>query len=885
MESKNIVLGILAHVDAGKTTLAESLLYEQGTIRKIGRVDHQNAFLDTHPIERKRGITVFSKQANFRLNQKYISLLDTPGHVDFSAEMERTLQVLDYAVLVISALDGIQGHVKTLWRLLEFYNVPTFVFVNKMDQDGAEKEQILSHLKLYLSDSCIDFSAEKNNSFFEDIAMCDEKLMEKYIFKGEISVDDIKKHISSRRIFPCFFGSALKFIGIKEFIYGLDKYIKLKKYPEKFAAKVFKISRDEQGNRLTHLKITGGNLKVKTVITNQLNKNEIQEKDDIWTEKVDRIRVYSGSSYELVNEVEEGMICAVIGLNRTFSGEGLGFEKSSKRSQIDAVLSYKIISDENVDTNVLLDKMLKIEEEFPELKVVFYEKVNEIHVHVMGEVQIEILKNQIKERFDINVYFENGSIVYKETVIDLTEGVGHYEPLRHYAEVHLLIEPANKGDGIVVENMCSTDELDINFQKLILTHILEKKHVGVLTGSEITDIKITLVSGRSHIKHTDGGDFRQATYRAIRNGLRKNKSILLEPFYDFIIEIPKEHLGRAMTDVQNMNGSFETPKITGDIVELIGSAPVVNMRNYYIDVISYTKGMGKISLRLKGYEPCHNAEKIISEKSYNPDYDVENPTGSIFCVNGAGFYVDWDKVENYMHVENYIKKPKSKKNEAYETIKTDRYISNKNLDEELEEIFTKTYGQIQRKNVNNSRNLGYEKSHKKDDKNWVSKYKEPLKEFLLVDGYNIIFAWDELVEIAKVNIDSARAKLIDIMCNYQGYKNTNLILVFDAYKVKGNIGSVQVYNNINVVYTKEAETADQYIQRTVHEIKGKYNIVVATSDGPEQMIIFGQGARRMSAREFYLEVMRVNEQIRNELFENQIKEKNTIKDYINKKNV
>lgn len=474
MESKNIVLGILAHVDAGKTTLAESLLYEQGTIRKIGRVDHQNAFLDTHPIERKRGITVFSKQANFRLNQKYISLLDTPGHVDFSAEMERTLQVLDYAVLVISALDGIQGHVKTLWRLLEFYNVPTFVFVNKMDQDGAEKEQILSHLKLYLSDSCIDFSAEKNNSFFEDIAMCDEKLMEKYIFKGEISVDDIKKHISSRRIFPCFFGSALKFIGIKEFIYGLDKYIKLKKYPEKFAAKVFKISRDEQGNRLTHLKITGGNLKVKTVITNQLNKNEIQEKDDIWTEKVDRIRVYSGSSYESVNEVEEGMICAVIGLNRTFSGEGLGFEKSSKRSQIDAVLSYKIISDENVDTNVLLDKMLKIEEEFPELKVVFYEKVNEIHVHVMGEVQIEILKNQIKERFDINVYFENGSIVYKETVIDLTEGVGHYEPLRHYAEVHLLIEPANKGDGIVVENMCSTDELDINFQKLILTHILEK---------------------------------------------------------------------------------------------------------------------------------------------------------------------------------------------------------------------------------------------------------------------------------------------------------------------------------------------------------------------------------------------------------------------------
>ena len=893
---EKLVIGILAHVDAGKTTLSEGILYLTGKIRKLGRVDHKDAYLDTYDLERERGITIFSKQAEFELGNRGITLLDTPGHVDFSAEMERTLQVLDYAILVINGADGVQGHTMTLWRLLARYEIPTFLFINKMDQEGTDKDRLLAELKKRLSDNCVDFTwenakeeQEEKAEFLEEVSVCEEKLLEKYLETEKISVADIRRVIRQRKLFPCYFGSALKMTGVEEFLQGLEKYCETPSYPAEFGAKVFKIARDDQGNRLSYMKITGGTLKVKELLTD--------------TEKADQIRIYSGAKFELAKEAEAGCICAVTGLSETYPGEGFGIEKDSQMPVLEPVLNYKIELPDDCDVHQMLKKLKELEEEEPELHIVWNEQLGEIHAMLMGEVQIEILKHLIWERFHVAVEFGTGNIVYKETIAEPVEGVGHFEPLRHYAEVHLLLEPGEPGSGLQFFTACSEDVLDRNWQRLILTHLEEREHPGVLTGSPITDMQITLLTGRAHLKHTEGGDFRQATYRAVRQGLKKSKSVLLEPYYEFRLEIPAEMVGRAMTDIQNMHGKFEAPQAEEDMMILKGTAAVSQMRDYQTQVTSYTKGKGRLFCALKGYAPCPDQEEIVETIGYDSERDLENPTGSVFCAHGAGFVVPWYEVEDYMHLESMQESSFTEDvdfqmgNPAYTASGSGReekgntsgagYRLPKNAgvgsyedEEELKAIFERTFGPVKRYKEPPLKRTFSAKSDSYSNYRSSSASKKKEKEYLLVDGYNIIYAWEDLKELADVNLHAAQTKLMDILSNYQGFKKCTLILVFDAYKVEGHIEEVLTYHNIFVVYTKEAETADQYIEKTVHKIGRDNQVTVATSDGLEQIIIMGQGASRLSARGLREEIETTQNQICQQWHEKRQSSKNYLIDNI-----
>lgn len=854
---KYISAGLLAHVDAGKTTLSEGLLYTAGNIRKLGRVDKKDAFLDMYELERERGITIFSKQAILELPDTRITLLDTPGHVDFSAEMERTLQVLDYAILIISGADGVQGHTMTLWKLLARYEIPVFLFINKMDQAGTDRQRLLEELQSRLDTGCIDFSAEQGELWSENLAMCDEQVLEKYLESEEVTREQIAEMISKRKVFPCYFGSALKLKGIEEFIQGLEKYTEEPSYGEHFAARVFKISRDAQGNRLTHMKITGGVLKVKTLLSNE---NETSKEH--WEEKINQIRIYSGEKFEMAEEAEAGSVCAVTGLTHTYPGEGLGAEPKGKQPFLEPVLTYRILLPDDCDVHQMLLKLRQLEEEEPQLHIVWNEQLSEIHAQVMGEVQIEILKQLIWERFHTAVQFDAGSIVYKETIATSVEGVGHFEPLRHYAEVHLFMEPGEPGSGVQVGVSCGEDELALNWQRLILTHLLEREHPGVLVGAPLTDVKITLIAGRAHLKHTEGGDFRQATYRAVRQGLKKAQSVLLEPWYAFRLEIPSDMVGRAMSDIQKMQGEFAPPTVEGEFSVLTGSAPVVNMRDYQMEVNTYSRGRGRLFCTLKGYEPCHDQEEIVAAVGYNSEQDTENPTGSVFCAHGAGFIVPWYQVEDYMHIHTGVEEVLADEEET-EVVVTSTWEPDMVIDEEeLKEIFERTYGAGSGEKVRPYKK--HKISYQAPSSGSTARKKKPQKEkeYLLVDGYNVIFAWKELSELAEKDIGAARDKLMDILSNYQGYKQCTVILVFDAYKVEGSTGEVQKYNNIFVVYTRHAETADQYIEKTAHEIGRTYNVTVATSDGLEQVIIRGQGCRLLSSRELQEEIALAEQEIR-----------------------
>ena len=887
---KKIVLGILAHVDAGKTTLAEGILHACGTIRKAGRVDHKDAFLDNGEMERARGITIFSKQARVTWKDCDITILDTPGHVDFSAEMERTLQVLDYALLVIDGKDGVQGDVHTLWQLLGRYRVPVFIFVNKMDQPGTDREAVLTELRHKLDNNIMEIPSDiaSEPEAAEELAMCSEQLMEEYLENGSIEVDSVNDAICERKLFPCFFGSALKEEGITELLDGINSMTENMEYPEEFGARVYKIGRDASGVRLTYMKVTGGTLRVKMMVGNSCS----ADGDNVWEEKADQLRLYNGAGYQMAEKVEAGDICAVTGLLKTFAGQGLGIESENSAPVLEPVITYRLILYDETDPVVALGKVRQLEEEEPELHVTWQEESREIHIQVMGQVQMEILKSTLAERFGIEAEFDAGSIVYKETLAEPVVGIGHFEPLRHYAEVHLLMEPGERGSGVQIASLCSSDELDKNWQRLILTHLEERIHPGVLTGSELTDVRIILIAGRAHDKHTEGGDFRQATYRAVRQGLRSGRNILLEPWFDFRLEVPADNIGKAMSDVTRMHGEFQPPVTEGDKCILTGSAPAAAMRDYSREVTAYTRGHGRLTCTLKGYEPCHNAEEVIAGCGYDPEADTANPTGSVFCAHGAGFVVPWYEVRDYAHVEDGWKPDDGNgtytanavnnendiggiavplKNASYRS--SEQYITQ----EEIEEIFRQTYRKkpeelslFKKHNGRKYSNTGsQDRTGSVSEKRHIPK-QEPLDEYLLVDGYNIIFAWPELNELSKDNLDSARRKLMDILCNYQGYKGCNLILVFDAYKVKGNPGSVEKYHNIYVVYTKEAETADQYIEKTVHDMhqtppnKGRYRVTVATSDALEQMIVWGNGAQRISALGFKADVENASQGIKME---------------------
>lgn len=834
-EYAHTVAGIVAHVDAGKTTLAESMLYLTGGTRKLGRVDHKDAFLDTYELEKNRGITIFSKQAELSLKTRKLTLLDTPGHVDFSAEMERTLQVLDYAILVISVADGVSGHVQTLWRLLKQYNVPVFLFINKMDQQGADREETLHQLQKRLDGRCVDFSDSENLD--ERLAETDEELLEQFFEVGSITTEQIRTQIKARKLFPCYFGSALKMQGVTEFLEGFETYTVPNKYGETFGARVFKIARDAQGKRLTYVKVTGGVLKAKQVIGE---------------EKVDQIRLYSGASFTPLAEATPGMICAVTGLNNTFAGQGIGCETQAQSPILEPVLTYCVTFPPEVDIHEMYRKLSVLEEEEPQLQLVWQEETGEIHARVMGEVQIEILQSLIRERFGVEASFTSGSIIYKETIENTVEGIGHFEPLRHYAEVHLLLEPGEPGSGMVYETNCSEDMLAKNWQRLVLTHLEEKHHKGVLTGSQLTDTKITLIAGRAHIKHTEGGDFRQATYRAVRQGLMQAKSRLLEPVYAYRLEIPSECVGRAMNDIQQMCGTFLAPEQEGEMSILSGTAPVSEMRGYQREVIAYSRGRGRIFCTLKGYAPCHNEEEVIERIGYVAEADLANTPDSVFCAHGAGFVVPWYEVPEYMHLEGIGQEDEEEVlQRAAEEAKRAKKEPARSLqdyeaeNEELKQIFERTYGPVK---VYREDEEQYQSSAPKGMSTYrSSKKKQPEEEYLLVDGYNIIFGWPELNELSKTDIAAARLTLMDILSNYQGYSNYKLILVFDAYKVPGGTEYVEKYHNIYVVYTKEAETADQYIEKTVHAMGRKHRVTVATSDGLEQVIILGQGGVRMSA--------------------------------------
>ena len=875
---RHLCIGLLAHVDAGKTTLSEAMLYTAGSIRKMGRVDNKDAFLDTFALERARGITIFSKQARLVLDENTeVFLLDTPGHVDFSAEMERTLQILDYAILVVSGADGVQGHTETLWKLLTRYEIPTFLFVNKMDQEGTDRKKLMQNLQKYLSGNCLDFTSEQgidgllsDEIFAENAAVCDEAVLERYLETGEMEKEDLVSMISKRKIFPCFFGSALKLNGVEEMMQAVSVLTREPSYPEAFGAKVYKIARDEQGNRLTFLKVTGGCLNVK---------------EELLEEKVNQIRIYSGAKYETAGQVKAGEVCAVTGLSKTYPGEGIGCESESFLPVLEPVLTYQIRIPQDCDVHKMLQNLKQLEEEEPLLHIVWNERLGEIHAQLMGEVQTEILKSMIAERFGVRVEFGAGNIVYKETIRNTVEGVGHFEPLRHYAEVHLLLEPGEPGSGLHFLSNCSEDVLDKNWQRLILTHLEEKEHLGVLSGSPVTDMQITLVSGRAHQKHTEGGDFRQATYRAVRQGLKKAESVLLEPYYEYRLEVPSEMVGRALSDLQRMNGTFGSPEQVGEMAVLSGEAPVALMQDYQREVISYTKGRGRLSCSLSGYKPCSNAEEVLTAIGYDSERDLENPTGSVFCAHGAGFVVPWDQVEDYMHLESVFK-PKEEEPEqdpfdeqaVSAAVRRARYVSSLSPEEEreLEEMAEAS----RRKREQARKKYSYRKTELDTGSNSTGEYKsrkrERRKEYLLVDGYNIIFAWEELRELAKINIDGARGRLMDILSNYQGIRKCTLILVFDAYKVEGFPGEIQQYHNIHVVYTKEAETADQYIEKVAHEIGRKYEVTVATSDGTEQVIIRGQGCHLLSAKELHTEIVLAQKELR----ENHMEKAESTKNYL-----
>ncbi len=879
---KHINIGLVAHVDAGKTTLSEGVLFAAGNIQELGRVDNQDAFLDTDDIERERGITIFSKQAEFAYGDVAYTLLDTPGHVDFSAEMERTLQVLDYAILLVSGADGVQGHTVTLWRLLHRYQIPTFIFVNKMDQPGTDREKILAGLQEHFGERCVDFthalacfrgregdedgvSPEDREAFFEHVAVNEEDWLEAFLEDGELSLDDILGGICDRKIFPCYFGSALRFEGVKEFLEGVGFFALEREYGEEFGAKVFKIARDGENQRLTYLKVTGGTLAVRQLVSGTVRLMADGEAgSDTWEEKVNQIRIYSGEKYEAADEVSAGTVCAVTGLTRTYAGQGLGAEEESDLPVLEPVLTYGVVLPEGFHANAFLPKLKEMEEEEPELKVLWDEELEEIQIQMMGEVQIEILRRKIRERFGVAIDFDQGRIVYKETIASVVEGVGHFEPLRHYAEAHLLIEPGEPGSGIQVGSRCSEDVLNRNWQRLICTHIAEREHRGVLVGGALTDVRITVVSGKAHLKHTEGGDFRQATYRAIRQGLMKAESVLLEPWFSFRLEIPAEMLGRAMTDLEKMHGKFDAPEQLGETSVLSGIAPVITMRNYQKEVQAYSQGRGHLSCQLKGYFPCHNQEEVVESVGYDPELDGANPTGSVFCSHGAGYVVPWEEVEEHMHVPLLTEDRGADAREDV-PIRARRSGGESYFmgEEEVEQIIGKAFSA----NRKEGKRVPYKKRQKRRVEA-VSRPAAPKKSgerYLLVDGYNIVFAWEELNRLAAESIDAARGRLMDILCNYQGYRKCTLILVFDAYKVKGNLGQMYDYHNIHVVYTKEAETADQYIEKLAHRMGDKHDVTVATSDGLEQLIIRGQGCKLLSARDFYEEVMRVEEEIRERL--------------------
>ena len=846
---KKLVLGILAHVDAGKTTLSEGMLYLGGAVRKLGRVDHRDAFLDTDIQERERGITIFSKQAEFSWGETAFTLLDTPGHVDFSAEMERTLSVLDCAVLVISGSDGIQGHTRTLWQLLARHSVPTFLFVNKMDLAGSDREALLAQLQSKLDGGCLDFSAGLA-PLQEDLATLDEGLMEQYLEGGEITAADAASLAARRLAFPCFFGSALRLEGVEGLLDGLSRYTEAPSYPPDFAARVFKIARD--GNdRLTYLKITGGSLKVRTVL----------EGED-WQEKVNQIRVYSGAKYQTIDEAPVGTVCALTGLTRTRPGDGLGAEPPALQPELEPVLTYQVILPPDCDVHTMLRNLRQLEEEDPQLRVVWNESLGEIHLQLMGEVQLEVMTRLIQERFGVMVSFGAGNIVYRETIANAVEGVGHFEPLRHYAEVHLLLEPGPRGSGLRIASACSTDQLDLNWQRLIVTHLLEKRHRGVLTGAPITDIKVTLVAGRAHVKHTEGGDFRQATYRAVRQGLMQADSILLEPHYSFTLELPPDCVGRAMTDIQSMGGTVEGPEQDGELSVLTGHAPVAGLRDYWREVTAYTRGRGRLSCALRGYEPCAGQKEVVARFAYDPERDIDNPPDSVFCSHGAGFTVKWDQVREHMHVDSGLRlnrEASPPEPPAPAAGERSRRGGSLEQDKELLAVFERTYGKVERETAFQPRKKPARTSL--DEGKYSIKNQKSGPEYLLVDGYNIIFAWEELTALARVDVSAARAALEGILSDYQGFRKCVVILVFDAYKVKGNPGSVEKRGGIYVVYTKEAETADAYIEKATYDLGKNHRVRVATSDGLEQLIILGHGALRLSARSFKAEV----EQARGEI--------------------
>lgn len=826
---KHTIIGTLAHVDAGKTTLSEAMLYLCKSIRKLGRVDHGDAFLDYHELEKNRGITIYMKQARMVWKDLELTLIDTPGHIDFSTEMERTLQILDYAVLIINGMDGVQAHTETIWKLLKHYHIPVFLFINKMDMSYKDSKELMLELQKKLDGSCVDFTTQKDLE--ERIAMCDDTLLDIYMDQGTITKQQIEKAISKRILFPCYFGSALKQEGVEAFLDGLQRYTISKQYPKEFGAKVYKISCDEQGNQLTHLKITGGALKTKTKLENE--------------EKVDQIRLYSGNKYQMVHEVTAGQLCAIKGFTSFLPGDGLGIEPSSNQPVLSSYMNYRIVPPAGYDQHLLMTQLLQLTKEDPQLHITFVKQQKEIRVALMGEIQIEVLKRQIYDRFNVMVSIDSGSVIYKETIMEPIEGVGHFEPLRHYAEVHLLLEPAPRGSGLSFHTQCPEDQLARHWQRLVFTHLEEKEHVGVLTGSSITDMRITLLAGKAHPKHTEGGDFREATYRAIRHGLKLAKCILLEPYYQFQLELPNAFISKAVYDIERMHGTFEIRDIDGDFSIIEGKAPVSAMQNYALEVISYTKGKGKLTCVLKDYEPCIDQEAMIAHNGYDSESDIENPTGSIFCANGAGFYVKYDEVYDYMHIKRCYQQQQTIK----ETNINHERILGKNEEEELEEIFKRTYGEPKTLSLRPREKELIEKQN-------ISLDKKP--QCILVDGYNVIHAWKHLAELATTHLDAARMKLMDAMCNYQGYKNCLLILVFDAYQVKEGIGSMNAYHNIYIVYTRKAQTADMYIERATHKMAKDYQVTVVTSDAMEQLIVIGQGAHRMSSRELQLELKHIN---------------------------
>ncbi len=841
---KRLTLGILAHVDSGKTTLAEAILWHTDIIRKSGRVDHGNSFLDTDKLERQRGITIFSKQARFSLPNADFTLLDTPGHIDFSAEMERTLQVIDYAILVVSGADGVQPHTETVWQLLERLNKPVFLFVNKMDLSLRSQEEILSELQSSLHPNCIDFSRQ-DERFFENLAVCEESLMNEILASGSAENSTIAEAVRNRNVFPCLFGSALKFQGVEEFLHVLNLYTLPLECRSDFGAKVFKITDDEQGNRLTHLKITNGVLHVRDTL-------EGFSGQEHWQEKINQIRLYSGVRFQPVEEVSAGMTCAVTGLTQTFSGQGFGTEKNSSQPVLEPILQYAVIFPENISIHTVLNALHQLEQQDPQLHVNFSPQLQEIHLLLMGKIQLDVIQHILHEKFQLDVQFRSAGVAYKETIKTTVEGMGHYEPLRHYAEVRLLLEPAPQGSGLQFFSDCPEDVLEKNWQRLILSHLQEKQHLGVLTGSPLTDVKITLVNGKAHKKHTEGGDFRQATFRAVRQGLMQAESVLLEPYTHFKMKFPAESLGKILSDLQLKGVQFSPPQHFGNFSLLEGNAPAVLMMNYQMTLLEFTHGKGFLSCIPSGYAPCHNAETIIQQFHYQPEADVDNSPDSIFCSHGAGNLIKWNEVEKFMHTEPYLHKISPE--EIPRSVRSSYSSHSFADDEELMKIFEQTYGKIQHDRRDKSHILHTEKN--------FSVPPPKSEEYLLVDGYNIIFSWNELAEIAREHLDSARSALIHRLCNYQGMRQCHLIIVFDAYKVKGNTGSIESINDkIHLVYTKEAETADTYIERISHQLAEKFRVRVATSDGTEQMIILGNGAYRMTAEELKQEILQAESQI------------------------